>query len=351
MKEISISKCIFFGVLISIPIFLFLTRRNSSSTLVSTSTSISDSDLKIRPGYPTYDSYFQKQLNKTLNPKLRKIWTTRDWDRKIQFSQNSSASLKNKLLRFIKVLCIGARMGQEVKAETGQGFGFNRNGPGTLPAIGGEEGDFHNQPFDDEAFDLNSLTCLITHFFRKVRVRRSNDFEARRDLRVTQWLTPSFYTTRLALGLGNPIDEVIISFSTPSNCAEASFAPEYGELCCFHALATSASEEFFLMHTFVLFSLSSSRRDSAIVLRKEVAIGLLRTRVAMVVISEPVVTAECRLVESSGDCRRPPVVVSGEAPSASSRRAAEGKGYWRGLRKLPEGRLPTGPGRRATGEG
>ncbi|MCD7468380.1 hypothetical protein HAX54_006472, partial [Datura stramonium] len=34
----------------------------------------------------------------------------------------------------------------------------------------------------------------------------------------------------------------------------------------------------------------------------------------MVMISEPVVTAECRLVESSGDCRRPPVVVSGEAP-------------------------------------
>ncbi|MCD7459378.1 hypothetical protein HAX54_040797 [Datura stramonium] len=55
----------------------------------------------------------------------------------------------------------------------------------------------------------------------------------------------------------------------------------------------------------------------------------------MVVISEPVVTAECRLVESSGDCRRPPVVVSGEAPSASSHRGSEG----RGLMQSGSGRL------------
>ncbi|MCE2055016.1 hypothetical protein HAX54_041794 [Datura stramonium] len=156
MKEISISKCIFFGVLISIPIFLFLTRRNSSSTLVSTSTSISDSDLKIRPGYPTYDSYFQKQLNKTLNPKLRKIWTTRDWDRKIQVFSKFFGELKNRKLLSdsSKVLCIGARMGQEVKAlkRVGVSDSIGMDLVPYPPLV--VKGDFHNQPFDDEAFDL-----------------------------------------------------------------------------------------------------------------------------------------------------------------------------------------------------
>ncbi|KAI4384169.1 hypothetical protein MLD38_002357 [Melastoma candidum] len=40
-------------------------------------------DIKIRPGYSSYDSYLQRQrqLNKTLNPKLRQIWRNRDWDR------------------------------------------------------------------------------------------------------------------------------------------------------------------------------------------------------------------------------------------------------------------------------
>ncbi|GMY26394.1 S-adenosyl-L-methionine-dependent methyltransferases superfamily protein [Fagus crenata] len=41
-------------------------------------------DLKIRPEYDSYESYKQHQLNKTLDPKLRKIWKTRDWDCKVQ---------------------------------------------------------------------------------------------------------------------------------------------------------------------------------------------------------------------------------------------------------------------------
>ncbi|KAK4358312.1 hypothetical protein RND71_023922 [Anisodus tanguticus] len=166
MKEMSvssklsmtISKCIFFGVLITIPILLFLSHRNSSSTLISTTTTISstDSDLKIRPGYSTYDSYLQRQLNKTLNPKLRKIWTTRDWDRKIQVFSKFFNELKNRklLLESSKVLCIGARMGQEVEAFKRVGVS-NSIGMDLVPypplVV---KGDFHNQPFDDAKFDL-----------------------------------------------------------------------------------------------------------------------------------------------------------------------------------------------------
>ncbi|KAJ6355970.1 hypothetical protein OIU78_004154 [Salix suchowensis] len=76
------------------------------------------SGLRIRPGYTTYKTYIQRQLNKTLNPKLRKIWTTRDWDRKIQVFADFFQVLKQKNLLFneSKALCIGARVGQEVEA-------------------------------------------------------------------------------------------------------------------------------------------------------------------------------------------------------------------------------------------
>ncbi|CAN1152986.1 hypothetical protein LINPERHAP2_LOCUS19097 [Linum perenne] len=70
--------------------------------------------IRIRPGYTTYETYINRQLNKTLNPKLRQVWKTRDWDRKINvFSK------------------------------------FFTNSP---PLV--VKGDFHSQPFDDETFDF-----------------------------------------------------------------------------------------------------------------------------------------------------------------------------------------------------
>ncbi|KAH0672319.1 hypothetical protein KY290_024553 [Solanum tuberosum] len=165
MKEISvssssiiISKYIFFIVLVTIPIFFFLCHRNSSSSafISTTTTSNSDSDLKIRPGYSTYDSYIKKQLNKTLNPKLRQIWTTRDWDRKIQVFSKFFAELRNGnlLSDSSKVLCIGARMGQEVEAlkRVGVSDSVGMDLVPYPPLV--VKGDFHNQPFDDEIFDL-----------------------------------------------------------------------------------------------------------------------------------------------------------------------------------------------------
>ncbi|KAG5583097.1 hypothetical protein H5410_053724 [Solanum commersonii] len=157
MKEISVSsKYIFFVVLITIPILLFLSNWNSSSSSITTTTSYSDSNLKIRSGYTTYDTYIQKQLNKTLNPKLRKIWMTRDWDRKIQVFSKFFTDLKNEnlLSDTSKVLCIGARMGQEVEAmkRIGVSDSIGMDLVPYPPLV--MKGDFHNQPFDDRTFDL-----------------------------------------------------------------------------------------------------------------------------------------------------------------------------------------------------
>ncbi|XWS63770.1 hypothetical protein CRYUN_Cryun06bG0130200 [Craigia yunnanensis] len=122
----------------------------------SSSAGSSSEDLKIRPGYTSYDSYIQRQLNKTLNPKLRKIWTTRDWDRKIQVFSRFFLELKlqNMLSNSSKSLCIGARVGQEVEALKRVGVS-NSIGIDLVPCPPLVlKGDFHNQPFDNETFDF-----------------------------------------------------------------------------------------------------------------------------------------------------------------------------------------------------
>ncbi|KAK9117406.1 hypothetical protein Sjap_016353 [Stephania japonica] len=96
------------------------------------------------------------QLNKTLNPKLRRIWTTRDWERKISVFSVFFTRLKDHhlLTNHSKSLCVGARVGQEVEA-------LHR--VGVLDAVGIDlvpypplvlKGDFHNQPFHNDTFDF-----------------------------------------------------------------------------------------------------------------------------------------------------------------------------------------------------
>ncbi|KAL4383765.1 hypothetical protein GQ457_15G006620 [Hibiscus cannabinus] len=112
--------------------------------------------LRIRRGYTSYNAYIERQLNKTLNPKLRKIWTTRDWDRKIKVFAHFFQSLKKRNLVFngSKALSIGARVGQEVAAM---------KMVGVSDAVGIDlvpypplvmKGDFHAQPFQNQAFDF-----------------------------------------------------------------------------------------------------------------------------------------------------------------------------------------------------
>ncbi|KAE8707465.1 haloacid dehalogenase-like hydrolase family protein [Hibiscus syriacus] len=112
--------------------------------------------LRIRWGYTSYNAYIERQLNKTLNPKLRKIWTTRDWDRKIKVFAYVFQSLKQRNLIFneSKALSIGARVGQEVAAM---------KVVGVSDAVGIDlvpcpplvmKGDFHSQPFQNHTFDF-----------------------------------------------------------------------------------------------------------------------------------------------------------------------------------------------------
>ncbi|XP_038994143.1 uncharacterized protein LOC120118073 [Hibiscus syriacus] len=141
----------------SFPLLLFVFLQNHrSQALLATTAVVSSGDLKIRRGYTTYDAYIQRQLNKTLNPKLRKIWTTRDWDRKVNVFSRFFKELmdENLLSKSSKSLSIGARVGQEVAAL---------KLIGVSDAVGMDlvpfpplvvKGDFHNQPFDNDTFDF-----------------------------------------------------------------------------------------------------------------------------------------------------------------------------------------------------
>ncbi|EXB90593.1 hypothetical protein L484_008193 [Morus notabilis] len=129
---------------------------NIPLSLINSSSSSSTADLRIRRRYPTYESYIHHQLNKTLNPKLRKIWTTRDWDRKVRvFSEFFSSLTRRRLLsNSSNSLCLGARVGQEVAAlrrvGVSESIGIDLVPRPPLVAAG----DFHAQPFADETFDF-----------------------------------------------------------------------------------------------------------------------------------------------------------------------------------------------------
>jgi SAM-dependent methyltransferase len=157
-------KCFLLFLLLSVPFFLLLLllslqpKRQHRTTTDPTpeKPSYGSGDLKIRPGYASYESYIQRQLNKTLNPKLREVWTTRDWDRKIQVFALFFEDLKRKrlLLNESKALCIGARVGQEVAAlrRIGVSDSVGIDLVPSPPLV--IRGDFHNQPFDNETFDF-----------------------------------------------------------------------------------------------------------------------------------------------------------------------------------------------------
>ncbi|PWA62488.1 S-adenosyl-L-methionine-dependent methyltransferases superfamily protein [Artemisia annua] len=134
-------------VFLSLQYRIFIYNYNYSITL---------NDIKIRPGYTSYDKYIRHQLHKTTNPKLRNIWTTRDWDRKIRVFARFFTQLKHEkfLSNSSKALCIGARMGQEVEAL--KRVGVNDSiGLDLVPYPPNViKGDFHHQPFNDSTFDF-----------------------------------------------------------------------------------------------------------------------------------------------------------------------------------------------------
>ncbi|KAK4428151.1 hypothetical protein Salat_1584100 [Sesamum alatum] len=151
-----ILKPFIFFIFLTLPFLAFLSLQTPRNKTITITTENLPSDLKIRPGYSSYDQYLHRQLNKTLNPKLRQIWTTRDWTRKVNVFSHFFENLKQRQLLFngSKSLCIGARVGQEVAAlkrvgvHDSVGIDLVPYPPLVL------KGDFHHQPFDDETFDF-----------------------------------------------------------------------------------------------------------------------------------------------------------------------------------------------------
>ncbi|CAN7049998.1 uncharacterized protein LOC103829118 [Brassica rapa] len=148
----TVLKYLFVFVLVTLPpmLFFFSTQQRKPSFNAQKDL------IKIRPGYKSYDYYIQRQLNKTLNPRLRTIWMTRDWDRKIKVFSRFFQDLKRQkfLSNASKCLCVGARVGQEVEAlkRVGVTDSVGMDLVPYPPLV--VKGDFHHQPFDDETFDF-----------------------------------------------------------------------------------------------------------------------------------------------------------------------------------------------------
>lgn len=120
------------------------------------STSYISEALKPRYNFKTYEQYVQLQLKKTMNPKLRKLWTSKDWRRKVDvFSRVFQDLMKQNLLKpGDKALCIAARVGQEVLAlkEIGVDDSVGIDLVPSPPLV--LKGDMHRLPFERDTFDF-----------------------------------------------------------------------------------------------------------------------------------------------------------------------------------------------------
>ncbi|CAL9145696.1 unnamed protein product [Musa hybrid cultivar] len=155
----------FFLIFLSFFLFfhLFLSSKKAPDSPSSSSSSSSSAAatatpplIRIRPGFRSYDDYIKLQLNKTLNPRLRRVWATRDWDRKVRVFARFFSELKAEglLTNASAALCVGARLGQEVAALRGLGVA-GALGMDLVPAPPlVVAGDFHAQPFPDDYFDF-----------------------------------------------------------------------------------------------------------------------------------------------------------------------------------------------------
>ncbi|KAJ4772361.1 S-adenosyl-L-methionine-dependent methyltransferases superfamily protein [Rhynchospora pubera] len=142
-------------------LFFIVLHSRPSATSISFSPPISSASasspfIRIRRVFPSYDEYLKLQLNKTLDPRLRQLWATRDWDRKVVvFSQIFSRLQSRHLLaNSSRALCVGARLGQEVAALKKVGV-VNSVGMDLVPSPPlVVKGDFHKQPFEPNSFDF-----------------------------------------------------------------------------------------------------------------------------------------------------------------------------------------------------
>eukprot|EP00250_Pteridium_aquilinum_P018032 c23906_g1_i1 orf=577-2238(+) len=120
------------------------------------STSYISDSLKPRYNFKSYEEYLHLQLRKTLNPKLRSLWTSKDWRRKVDVFSSLFQNLMNKglLKASDKALCIAARVGQEVLAlkEIGVDDAIGVDLVPSPPLV--VKGDMHRLPFKQNSFDF-----------------------------------------------------------------------------------------------------------------------------------------------------------------------------------------------------
>lgn len=120
------------------------------------STSYISEALKPRYNFKSYEEYLHLQLRKTLNPKLRSLWTSKDWRRKVDVFSSLFQNLMNKgiLKASDKALCIAARVGQEVLAlkEIGVDDAIGVDLVPSPPLV--VKGDMHRLPFEQHSFDF-----------------------------------------------------------------------------------------------------------------------------------------------------------------------------------------------------
>jgi hypothetical protein len=107
--------------------------------------------------FRSYDDYLRHQLSKTLDPRLRRVWATRDWRRKVDAFARAFARLRDGdrlLSNSSRALCVGARLGQEVAAlrQLGVADAVGIDLAPAPPLVA--RGDFHAQPFADATFDF-----------------------------------------------------------------------------------------------------------------------------------------------------------------------------------------------------
>lgn len=113
-------------------------------------------DYPPRHAFKSQEEYIQLKLNKTVEPDLLRLWTTKEWRRKVEaFTVLFQGLMAEGLLRSdAKALCVGANDGHEVLAlkEIGVSDAVGFDLVASPPLVMG--GDMQRQPFEDNNFDF-----------------------------------------------------------------------------------------------------------------------------------------------------------------------------------------------------